>query len=199
MDLADGLADCRVEAEVGGVGQVALAELLAIEDHAEVGAKPGFGDLSGVVESGGFDLLAGDDVGKDVGEVALHGAKVGGGRVGEDELLNVFGMGGGVGDGEEASIGVADEVDCGKMKVGADGFKIGDLGVHRLGSVGGDTGGSAHAALVIEDDLAGAGEAFLPNSSTSKKARHPATCQASLRQAGLHRRPRRSPVYNLLN
>ena len=56
--------------------------------------------------------------------------------VGDDELVDVLGVRGGVGDDEEAAERVAAEIDLVEVKMLADGVEIGDLGVHGLRGVG---------------------------------------------------------------
>lgn len=158
--FADGFADGGVEAEIGDAREVAGAELLAVEDHTEVSAEASVRALLRIGEPCSLLLLAGDHVGEDAVEVALHDAEVGGGGVGKDELVDVLGVGSGVGHGEEAAVGVTDEVDLGEVEVSADGFEVGDLSVDGLRGMGGDAGGFAEAALVVEDDLPIAGEAL---------------------------------------
>ncbi len=66
----------------------------------------------------------------------------------------MFGVRGGVGHGEEAAVGVADEIEFLKAELGANGLHVGDLRVHSPRCVGLDVLGFAGAALIVEDDLA---------------------------------------------
>ncbi len=84
----------------------------------------------------------------------------GGEAVGDDELVDVLGVGGSVGDDEEAAVGVAAEIDFGEVEVVADGVEVGYLGVHGLRGGGVGEGRGSGAALVVEDDLAVLGEAL---------------------------------------
>lgn len=71
----------------------------------------------------------------------------------------MLGMGGGVGHGEQTAVGVAREIKFLEAEFGADGVEVGDLSVHAEGCVGADAHRSSGAALVVEDDPAGVGDA----------------------------------------
>jgi hypothetical protein len=100
----------------------------------------------------GGDLFeyVGEDVGQNTHDV-FPGRRCG---VAEDEFFNVLGVRGGVGHGEQAAVGVADEVELLEAEFGANGLHVGDLRVHSPGCVGLDLFGFSGATLIVEDDLA---------------------------------------------
>jgi hypothetical protein len=67
--------------------------------------------------------------------------------------VDVLRVRGRVGGGEQASIGIANEVCLLYMQRGADGFEVVNLGIHRLCGTRAQVLGGTSAALIVEDNL----------------------------------------------
>lgn len=137
------------------VGEVAVAELLRVEDHAEVRHELELIDaalrLGLALQLLGLLFRACDHVGEDLVQVRVQLAEAGCGRVGEDEGAHVLRMSGGVCGGEQSAIGVAGKVDLVGMKRSSYRIEVRDLRLHGLRCAGLDGLRCAGAALVVEE------------------------------------------------
>ncbi len=140
-------------AEIFDSGEIGIAICFAVEEHQEVVANA----LVGCFGSGRRIFFAGrnlfEHVRKNVRKNPHDVLPCRSGGVAENQLFDVFGVGRCVGHREQATVGVADQIELLETEFGANGLHVGDLSLHPVRSIRFDLFGFASAALIVEDDL----------------------------------------------